>query len=761
MAESYKDPFYDKLDAQVTSQLGLPSGLLANIRTKGEKSNASQVSSAGAQSVYQIIPATREAVLKKYGVDAYKSPEDAALAAGYLLKESIGRNKGDVASAVREYHGGTNPANWGKVNQAYVGRVMGKNEQPKGLTQEQIDELISKRKAAQPKTEAKQGLTQEQINELIAKRAPKQRGFIDELGRQAGLTGRAIIEGAADVGGILYDPIAATINAVAPDSAGNIKTLSSQGRQLANTLGLPQAETGTEQLVQQASKALVGAGGTIGAGKAIAGAAPKAAAFLAEAPLTQAVSSAGAATGSELARQEGGGTGAQIASALAGGLAPYAVAGKAATLGKAARTAIPAEQKAVIEAGEAAGVPVMTSDIMPPDTYVSRFAQSVGEKIPFIGTGGNRSAQAQTRVEAIKDVARSYGAHIDTPLDNQIYASLSAKRTADLNKYVGLKNDVIEKVAGAGAVNMRKTQEAIQAEIDDLVKAGIPNTEGAIQNLENWKSAFDGKSFADVEKLRKAFGESLKDDKGAIPSFLDKIPTRVYGAVKSDMDEFLKQVDPALSSRWAFANKRLADGIAEVKGSKLKNILAKGDLTPETVNNLLFSSKPSEVGVLFRNLGESGKENARSAIIKRMIDNAGGMDNLSAEKFRSQFKKLEPQVKVFFDDKSRQQLEGLNRLLDVTQRAGKSNFLAPTGEQLVLPTLGTSAAVGLGFWPALAAASTVGAISRVYESAPVRNLMIKLATAKKNSQQETALAQKLLSIVREQSNSDEKEVNRF
>lgn len=122
---SYKDPLYASLDAKTEAKLGLPDGLLAGIRTKGERSNADQVSEAGAKSVYQIIPTTRDAVLKKYGIDAYLSPENASEAAGLLLKESLERNKGDARLAVAEYHGGTDRANWGPRTKAYVGRVSG------------------------------------------------------------------------------------------------------------------------------------------------------------------------------------------------------------------------------------------------------------------------------------------------------------------------------------------------------------------------------------------------------------------------------------------------------------------------------------------------------------------------------------------------------------------------------------------------------------------------------------------------------------
>lgn len=122
---SYKDPFWTDLATATEAKLGLPQGLLAAVVTKGERSNADQVSEAGARTPFQIIPATRDAAIKKFGIDPYLSAENAAEVAGLLLKDSLIRNKGDAATAVAEYHGGTNPANWGPRTKAYVARVLG------------------------------------------------------------------------------------------------------------------------------------------------------------------------------------------------------------------------------------------------------------------------------------------------------------------------------------------------------------------------------------------------------------------------------------------------------------------------------------------------------------------------------------------------------------------------------------------------------------------------------------------------------------
>lgn len=122
--ESYADPLYASLDAANEQKLELPVGLLQSIRMAGEKSNASQVSSAGATTPYQFTPITRRSILDKFGIDVTLSPENASEGAGLLLRDSLKRGDGDIERAIREYHGGTNPKNWGKVNDAYAARVL-------------------------------------------------------------------------------------------------------------------------------------------------------------------------------------------------------------------------------------------------------------------------------------------------------------------------------------------------------------------------------------------------------------------------------------------------------------------------------------------------------------------------------------------------------------------------------------------------------------------------------------------------------------
>ena len=97
---SFRDPQYASLDANTEAKLGLPTGLLSSIRENGERTNADRVSDAGARTPYQIIPTTRDTAIKKWGIDPWLSPQNAAEVAGLLLKDSLTRNQGDTTAAI-------------------------------------------------------------------------------------------------------------------------------------------------------------------------------------------------------------------------------------------------------------------------------------------------------------------------------------------------------------------------------------------------------------------------------------------------------------------------------------------------------------------------------------------------------------------------------------------------------------------------------------------------------------------------------------
>jgi hypothetical protein len=126
--KSFRDPVYDKIEAELEKKYNLPRGGMSAIRTRGERSNSDQISPKGAATVYQIIPSTRQRFKKVYGIDAYASKEAAAEVAALHLRDDLRRYRGDWNKAVAAYNGGakgvTAPV---KETRDYVRRVTGQD----------------------------------------------------------------------------------------------------------------------------------------------------------------------------------------------------------------------------------------------------------------------------------------------------------------------------------------------------------------------------------------------------------------------------------------------------------------------------------------------------------------------------------------------------------------------------------------------------------------------------------------------------------
>lgn len=843
MAKKYTDPLYAELSSDVENRLGLPPGLLNSVITKGEKSNEDQVSSAGARTVAQIIPETRDAIIKKYKIDPWISDENAILGAGYLLKEGLERNRGNAAEAVGEYVGGLDRKNWGPVTKAYINRVMvgqkqaapaeteaaptqgrslrgelaqqapttssiakifqayqsgempndvagefeadvraGKVLLPRGAELKAAPAAPSE-PAAVPASAGgaapvvinaavmkayQDGTMPEDVRaelaaDLKSGRAVQEPGIASQIGRQLGLTARYGIEGIAGTVGMVTDPIAGLLNIALPEGA-KAPTMAAMGTRLADVAGLPTPQGELEQVVGAAARGVAGAGPLLGAGQALAGlpgAAGRIGQFLAANPTAQAAAGAGAGGAAEFTAQEGGGQAAQIGAALAGGLAAPALAAGVQRAASMARQVVqPAAPNQLVQEAAQLGVPVMTTDVISPKSFVGRMAQATGERIPFAGTAGKRMAQQEARVAAVKQVASEVGGDLSKLQDEVISGSLIAKRSGEIKKYSGLKNEVFDRLDQAGAVPTNNAIKKVDDEIARLTALETKEVQPLINSLDDFKTAIQGKSIKQVEDLRKMLGTKLGSDEfTAVKDAADKVNRSLYGAVNKDIESFIKTAGaPRDVTKWKIANQRLSGMFDELESNAFKRALDKGSVTPETVRSLLFSQKPSDVQRLYRSLTPSGRDAARTAIVQDALTKAGGIENISPQKFVNALQKNSAQTGVFFKPEQKQQAEGLVRVIKATQRASETAAAPPTGVQAVPFAAGAFLADLFGsFGATLVGAGSIGGLARAYESTPVRNLLLKVAKTKPSSKEEFEMLRRIIPVIREaQQRQDEK-----
>lgn len=304
-------------------------------------------------------------------------------------------------------------------------------------------------------------------------------------------------------------------------------------------------------------------------------------------------------------------------------------------------------------------------------------------------------------------------------------------------------------------VNTPKTMAAIDDQIAKLEEMNNVQVRPVINILKDWKASIQGQDLKNIELLRTQLGEAFKDPQlGAVRTIGEKAVSAIYKPMVDDMGEFIKANGGAREyTKWKLANTRLAGMVDDVNGTVLGSVLKTGEATPEDINKLLFSTKPSEVARLYRGLTEDGRANARAAIIARAVEKSGGLDHVSPDRFANQTKSLGKSVNIFFSGDDLKRVQGLARVLNLTKRAGEAAALPQTGVQNFYAMLGIGGAgagatqsIG-GALTTLAGAAAVGGMARVYESAPVRNMLMKIPQTRPGSAEEAELIKRLMAAL--------------
>lgn len=396
----------------------------------------------------------------------------------------------------------------------------------------------------------------------------------------------------------------------------------------------------------------------------------------------------------------------------------------------------PGAQSEIVQAAKQANIPLMTTDVAQPETFIGKSAQAIGERIPLAGTGGARATQQEARKAAVQ----ALGAEYPTPRPGAIIDSLKAQKSKVKQAAAQRYDELVPKVDQLGAIQYTKTQQAIDDALAELSKPGVVSSKEAVQELQQ---------FADTLKSAPQTYSSLKENRTALRDVVSsydaqgrsQLPTRakallnrVYGSLSADMDDAARgALSPRDFGRLKEANAIYASEAERLTKTRLKNVLDKGDLTPEVAETLLFSNKRSEVKNLYDSLTSKGRDAVRASIIQRAIKEADGIDNVSPDKFLNSLRRLENQTGVAFKGDQRKQVEGLKQVLAATKRAGQAGVKTATGQELFAPVGAAAAGSLIGdFGTTMAAGATAGALARIYESPAMRNALIRIGSAPKS-----------------------------
>lgn len=462
-------------------------------------------------------------------------------------------------------------------------------------------------------------------------------------------------------------------------------------------------------------------------------------------PITEQIEGARKAVGErgfEIAGPVGGAIGETLVEAglmVAGGILPKG-AGALRRIAKARPTP---EQAAVLQAGKELNTPVLTTDILPPDSFAGKSLQQLSEKLGPLGTGPKRAAQQRARSDIVVELADEFNADLDAPFEADIVKSLKTKNAAELAKASTQRNSAVEALTPLGDVPTPKTKVAIQRQLDRQARLREKADPAQIDNLNRIRDSIDGNDFSVVKDIRQEVISDLKalrrgDDRraeGALQS--------VKSAIDKDMVTFARKNDKQATKDWLASNRKFAFELSNARNTELKRIIETGDITPEKVGPILKGGKISELQRLNKSLTPKGKEAAKAAIIRNALSDSGFFTSPNPDRLATTLLKPNNQkaIKIFFKGDDKKRVEGLSRLLDTTRRAQQAALATPTGQALIPLAIGGGAVAEPV--TTLLTAGTLSAVARAYESAPVRNLLIKIANSKPRSVREQNLTRSI------------------
>ncbi len=535
----------------------------------------------------------------------------------------------------------------------------------------------------------------------------------------------------------LADPVVAGINSL----FGTHYTKPSDAlNHYLTQLGVPNPDTQAERLAGAAGRGVGEGLGQLGLGKALmASARPAmqaAGRFFAEKPAEQIASSVGSEVGMQSAKEAGYGPTGQLLAGLGGGMGAGIGAGARPTVSAAA--ALP---EGAVEA-EKRGIQTITSQEFRPETPLGNALAKSREITPF-GTGSLLRKQEKQRSQAIQDFVSEY-ADVGSPtLTEELANQAISQRNKIIGKLTGTKKEVLGRLSATGPlVDMSATAKKAEDLALKLESVSPTANKQAIDELLNFATEITGKTPEQVEERRKILFKSLSDPTIGTPKdTASKYYEQIYDSLNQDLGNHIKQFGkPTDFVKWKVSNKTLSDLAEELKVSSYKSLLKKGELTPEAVNGVLFTQNKSSIERLYRNLSTEGREIGRAAIISKALKNATDPSGVVIpNRFATQLGDLQDQVNVFFTGSDLQSLQGLQKALNYTRRAGEFAANPPTGVQLAnTAPLATWGALVAKFGPETAIA--IGALNtglvRLYESKAGRNLLAQLGRVKSNSSSE-------------------------
>lgn len=381
-----------------------------------------------------------------------------------------------------------------------------------------------------------------------------------------------------------------------------------------------------------------------------------------------------------------------------------------------------------IATSESMGVTPMTSDVIPPKNAFTRGLTQDAEGA-LLGTGSKRAEQYAKRSQLVKKQLEKYGEYSPSVVVDDLYGSLKSRKDS-----AGRVIEDITTKMGDTPVDTSKSIKVIDNVLTRANRLGKVANKDLIRGLSDLREelAKPDIDFGLLRELRSALRESIQGDAMVFPNSAKAATDAVERAMGADLrNNAARYLGAGEAARYVKANSDYSNVFNKVLNKRIANNLnkAKKEFTPELINSVVFSRKPSDIKRIWPALSEDGKNAMRAAYISKIAEKAGD----SPTKFLTELNKLKSQsdgqiYNTIFSGRHMKELDALHEVLQQTARSDTANVVTQTGQSQAnrIRTIGATATLGVS----MGLEAGFGAMMRLYESKAARNALLRLANTK-------------------------------
>ncbi len=408
------------------------------------------------------------------------------------------------------------------------------------------------------------------------------------------------------------------------------------------------------------------------------------------------------------------------------------------------RGVIPVVKNEVIEFSRKAGeylksgrpAKVMTEDAIPEiHSPRMKILLKVIERMFLTGTGGVRTQQKEQRIEILRNLADKFDLDPNTNYGAQLLRQLGGATDDALYTVRTSIDDAVQTMADNPElkVNIKDFRFKMRDLLDQETRwgeraGGGLESQSTIKILNEARNAVwqGGKE----QDFARGFGnmtdwlQRLRVEASTGSAAQRQVLTEAADALEADLKRTARESGGEAGQQWLTSLAKERQIVEQAQRKTLKALIERGEVDSATMRNVLKSGNVENIRLLRDNLSPAGIKSAQQMIMRNAMRYAGwrrtaaNEANVSPAKFLKfmESEQVEAQTRAFFPEGEFNGMLEYLRMTSQVEGLGKGVGMAASGG------LGTI----VGNTVNMATLGIAGLLGHSYQSAPIRNLLLRL-----------------------------------